>query len=268
MRSGDAELPLRVTRYTPELAGMVEEIIGYRENGRGIDNDVEAAALVVPLVISFGDRFGIGLGRLPDLDDRYGSFTSGLFAGPVIITSTGRAECIQVNFTPLGAWRFFGLPMSELSARMVRLDDLGDPQMSTLKQRLADETDWERRLDMTERFVIERLRRSPPADPALGWAYRYMLANDGDVHIADIARKLDWSRKHLAQRFRVQFGLPPKAIARMVRFHAVLTMARSQGDPDWADIAAACGYADQAHLTRDFGEFAGTSPTRWYPKGA
>lgn len=255
-----------MTRPAPELAGMVEEIIGYRENGRGIDNDVEAAALVVPLVISFGERFRIGLGHAPRPDDRYGSFTSGLFAGPVVIGSTGHAECLQINFTPFGAWRFFGRPMEELAARMVTLDDLGDVELTGLRQRLWDEPDWQRRLDATAAFIIGRLRRAPPADPALAWAYRHMVASRGNVPIARIAGKLDWSRKHLGYRFRVQLGLPPKAIARMIRFHAALSMARLPGEPDWADIAATCGYADQAHLTRDFGEFAGASPARWRAK--
>ncbi|MGI6855745.1 helix-turn-helix domain-containing protein [Mesorhizobium sp. 1B3] len=262
------EAPLRLVRQTPELAGIVEEIICYRENGRGIESDVETAALVVPLVINFGDRFGIGLGCQPGIAGRYGSFTSGLFAGPVIINSTGNAECIQINFTPLGAWRFFGLPMSELSARMVTLDELGDREINRLRQHLADEADWKRRFDMIEDFVIRRVRRSPPADPALGWAYRYMLDNGGQIRIADIAGKLDWSRKHLAQRFRLQLGLPPKAIARIIRFRAALSMSKLTGQPDWADIAAACGYADQAHLTREFGDLAGMSPTRWHAKAA
>lgn len=269
MRSeANGEMPLRLTWHSPELTGMVEEIIGYRENGRGIDNDVEAAALVVPLVISFGDRFRIGLGQPPGPDERYGSFTSGLFAGPVIIGSTGQAECLQINFTPLGAWRFFGMPMEELATRMVTLDDLGDPELMVLRQRLWDEPDWECRLNAAADFVVRRLRQAPPADSALDWAYRYMLAKDGDVHIAHIAAKLDWSRKHLAQRFRLQLGLPPKAIARMIRFQAVLAMVRADGVPDWADVAAACGYADQAHLTREFGELAGMSPTRWQARAA
>lgn len=262
----DAGRPLRLSRHSPELAGVVEEIIGYRENGRGIDYDVEAAALVVPLVISFGDRFRIGLGKPPRPDERYGSFTSGLFAGPVIIGSTGQAECLQINFTPLGAWRFFGIPMEELATRMVALDDLGDPELMVLRQRLWNEPDWERRLSTAADFVAQRLRKAPPADSALDWAFRYMLAKDGDIHIAHIAGKLDWSRKHLAQRFRMQLGLPPKAVARMIRFQAALAMAHADGVPNWADIAAACGYADQAHLTRDFGEFAGMSPTRWRAK--
>lgn len=260
----DTETPFLLARQVPpELRGMVQKIVGYRENGLGMDGNVEMAALVVPLVISFGDAFGIGLGRPPAPGDAFGSFASGLFAGPVVLCSNGRAECIQIDFTPLGAWRFFGLPMSELAARMVTLDDLGDGDIRLLRQRLWNECDWARRLDLAERFVIERLRRAPRADPALGWAYEYMLASGGDVRIADIADKLDWSRKHLSQRFQSQLGLAPKAIARMIRFHAALALARSGGKSDWADIAAACGYADQAHLIREFSDLAGTSPAQW-----
>lgn len=258
-----AEAPLRFARRTPELAGMVDEIIGYRENGVGIVGAIEMAALVVPFIVSFGDSFTIGLGKAPGADDRFGSFTSGLFAGPVVINSSGHAACIQVNFTPLGAWRFFGMPMDELADRMVPLDDLGDPEFEPLRQRLWDESDWQRRLDVMQRFVTQRLQRARSADPALGWAYDHMLARSGDVQIAEIAGRLDWSRKHLVHRFRQQLGLPPKAIARMIRFQAALAMARSPENSGWADIAAACGYADQAHFTRDFREFSGMSPSGW-----
>lgn len=261
-----AEAPLHLVRQTPELAGMVDQIIGYRENGLGIDGAVEMAALVVPLIISFGERFAIGLGRTPGPDDLYGCFTSGLYAGPVVISSAGRAECIQINFTPLGAWRFFGLPMNELANQMVLLDDLGDPELIGLRQRLGDERDWNERLRIAQGFVAHRLRQSPSADPALDWAYDHLLARAGDVHITDLAGKLEWSRKHLVNRFRTRFGLPPKAIARMIRFHRAVTMARSSENPGWADIAAACGYADQPHFTRDFREFSGMSPTAWWAR--
>jgi AraC-like DNA-binding protein len=51
---------------------------------------------------------------------------------------------------------------------------------------------------------------------------------------------------------RRESGVPPKLFARILRFdHAIRLMRRDQV-PSWAELADACGYADQAHLTRDF----------------
>jgi AraC-like DNA-binding protein len=44
----------------------------------------------------------------------------------------------------------------------------------------------------------------------------------------------------------------------MMRFNRALALARRGGG--WADIAAECGYANQAHLIREFREFAGRPP--------
>jgi AraC-like DNA-binding protein len=252
-------------RHRPcaELAGMVASITGYQENGRRLQGSVEMASLVVPLVISFGAPFAIALGRKPRRGDDYGSFTSGLYAGHVLIDSTGESACVQVNFTPLGAWRFFGLPMRELAARMVTLADLADPEIGLLARRLEDMADWERRLDLVEGFILDRLRRGPAVDPAVASAYRELAFCHGDIRIAAIAARLGWSRKHLSQRFQDEVGLPPKAVARIFRFNRLLSLAAVDSGADWAGLAAECGYADQAHLTREFAEFAGTTPTRW-----
>ena len=74
--------------------------------------------------------------------------------------------------------------------------------------------------------------------------------------------------KHLAARFRREIGLPPKTVARMARFQGALAWSTRVKTPDWAGIAVACGYADQAHLTREFGEFAGASPAAWHRRAA
>ena len=49
----------------------------------------------------------------------------------------------------------------------------------------------------------------------------------------------------------------------MVRFQRVQTASRVQA-PNWADIAADCGYADQAHLVREFQALAGMAPGAWH----
>lgn len=244
------------------LESFVTEIVCYREHGCRPARQVEPASLVVPLIVGFEAPFEIALRREPAPDDRIGSFAAGLCAAPALINSPGTAHCMQVNFTPLGARRFFGLPMSELADRMVALDDLGDAPLRALRQRLGEEEDWNARFALMESHLRTRLLGGRPASAGTAWAYERIVATGGRAGIAQLADRLDWSRKHLAQRFRAEIGLAPKAVARITRFTRAQALARRGGD-GWADIAVACGYADQAHLIREFREFAGATPMEW-----
>ncbi len=255
--------PFFRTRPIPaDLDGLVARMTGYQENGQALSLAPEIAAMVVPLVISFSDPFEIALGRVPTSSDSYASFTSGLYPGFVMINSTGAAQCIQVDFTPLGAHRFFGLSMSEISSRMVTLEDLGDADVLELRQRLADMNDWNSRLALVEDFVRSRIRSTERDTAAVAWAYEAIVSRCGNTRIRHLADELDWSRKHLNDRFRELIGVSPKTVARMARFNRAVELAGS-GTNGWADIAFAAGYADQAHLTREFREFAGTTPGKF-----
>ena len=64
-------------------------MVGYQENGWRLTEAVEMAALVVPLVISFGAPFSIALGRKPAAGDDHASFAAGLYAGHVVMNSGG-----------------------------------------------------------------------------------------------------------------------------------------------------------------------------------
>jgi AraC-like DNA-binding protein len=85
----------------------------------------------------------------------------------------------------------------------------------------------------------------------------------GDARITALAKEIGWSRKHLVNRFRSELGLAPKPVARIMRFHRACRLAHTGEARGWAGIAAESGYADQAHLAREFSTLAGESPTAW-----
>jgi AraC-like DNA-binding protein len=242
------------------LAGIVTDICGYRETCSGHFRIVEYASLTVPLVISFAEAFAIGLGHTPGDNDRYASFAAGLYAGPVMIESFGAACCIQVNFTPLGARQFFGLPMSELRDRMIGLDDALGFDGTALREQLGEASGWDARFDIAEDFIAGRLAEANGLSPEIAWAYRTVVASGGRTRIAALAGEIGWSRKHLAAKFTDAIGIGPKTLSRIVRFNRALSLSKRQDD-DWAGIAADCGYADQAHLVREFRQLAGETPT-------
>ncbi|WP_199239992.1 MULTISPECIES: helix-turn-helix transcriptional regulator [Kribbella] len=89
------------------------------------------------------------------------------------------------------------------------------------------------------------------------------MRSGGTAAVGELAEEVGWSRQHLARRFGNEFGLGPKLAARVVRFERAQAMLRST--PSFisiAQVAAACGYFDQAHLNRDFVELAGCTPSQ------
>lgn len=257
-RSIAGRFEMRRRLPSPALEGIVTDICGYRETAAGHFHNVEYASLTVPLVISFAEPFAIGLGKAPG--DNFASFAAGLFAGPVVIESFGGACCVQVNFTPLGARRFFRQPMSELTDSMVVLDDVLGGEGMALRERLGNAPDWAARFDIAEAFVAARLENAAETPLEIAWAYDRIITSGGRTRISVLAEKLGRSRKHLASGFSDAIGIGPKTLSRIVRFNRALGLSRQQ-TVDWADIAADCGYADQAHLVREFRDLAGETPT-------
>ncbi|MEH2505069.1 AraC-like DNA-binding protein [Bradyrhizobium sp. AZCC 1578] len=258
-----APLAFEMIRRAPSqrMTGLIAGMTGYRETAPGRFFQRETAGLVVPLIISFGTPFLIALGRDPDADDRQPSFAAGLYAGPVHIESDGGAECVQVDFTPLGAYRFFGGAVADLTARMVDIGDVLGPEGPHLRERLGAISCWQDRFDLVEDFVAGRASHRP--SPEIAFAYGRLARSAGSVRITALAREIGWSRKHLVDRFRAEIGLAPKPVARMMRFHEACRLARTGAGSGWAGIAAESGYADQAHLAREFSTLAGESPTAW-----
>jgi AraC-like DNA-binding protein len=74
-----------------------------------------------------------------------------------------------------------------------------------------------------------------------------------------LARRIGWTRQHLARRFRAGVGLGPKALARIARMQRAVTRLQARREPVSA-TAAALAFADEAHLDREFRALVGASP--------
>jgi AraC-like DNA-binding protein len=111
------------------------------------------------------------------------------------------------------------------------------------------------------------LRDGPAGSPEVGHVWHRLQG--GAASVTALAAEVGWSRRHLAERFRREIGLPPKVAARVLRFErAKAELLRPDTAPRLADVAASCGYADQAHLTREWRELAGCTPSQWLAEEA
>jgi AraC-like DNA-binding protein len=209
----------------------------------------------VPLILNLGPAWEIDEGRVA-------SFVAGLGTSASTVRGTATWSCIELRLTPHGAYRLLGLPMSQLTNRAVELENVV-PEARELEGRLRDAQGWTTRFDLVDEFLLCRLADSRPVHPGIEWSWRHLYETHGQASIGAMTEELGWSHRRLIDRFREQIGLTPKTVARVMRFDRATAALRDPTGRSLAEIAYECGYADQAHLTREFREFAGLSPRRF-----
>ncbi len=245
------------------LRGSVMSYAGYVERATRPMRRLEVPFAGVPMILSLGPSILVD-------GVRHRSFVAGLDDRTTVTEYTGEQRGLQVNLTPLGARRLLGLPMQELARQVVAIEDVLAGEH--LAERLHGAPDWPARFALLDELLLRRLAEAAPVAAQVEHAWARLRASDGAVEIAALAGEVGWSRRHLAGRFGAEVGLPPKTVARILRFERVTRTLQANRGSGLADVAYACGYADQAHLNRDFREFAGTTPTdyaaRLLPAGA
>lgn len=248
-------------RPDPRLSGLVTGVCGYRERSRAPVTRQPPAASTIPVILSFGDTLEVDLSGRPAA--WFGSFVAGLHPGPAHLSHQGRQGGLQIDLTPLGAFRLLQVPGAALAHQVVPLDaaapGLGGP---LLCERLASLPGWEPRFRLLDEVLVGLAAAGPRPDPMVAWMWRRLQASRGRARVASLVAETGYSHRHVAARFREQVGLGPKAAAGLIRFEAAADAARA-GEAPLAEVAAAAGYADQSHLTRDFLRLAGHTPAAY-----
>jgi AraC-like DNA-binding protein len=212
----------------------------------------------VPLILNLGPPWIVETGAAPGSRESHDSFLAGLHTTPSLVEGGDSWACIELRLTPLGARRLLGRPMHELTNRTLDLEELL-PHTGDLSGRLREASSWSERFDLVESFLVNRLADTEPAPPAIEWSWARLRRSHGRASITGLAEELGWTHRRLITRFREQIGLPPKALARVIRFTRAVELLRSPR-AGLAAVAYDCGYFDQAHMNRDFRELAGTTP--------
>jgi AraC-like DNA-binding protein len=123
----------------------------------------------------------------------------------------------------------------------------------------------ESRLAAASALLADRLAVARPVDEPIAAAVQ-LLSHCPTARVTELSRQVGLSERQLQRRFDTAVGLGPKTFQRVVRFHRWLGLAQA-GQANLADLAAAAGYADQAHLTREATRLAGLPPARLLADG-
>ncbi len=247
----------------PALRPHVRGYCGYFESAAGLAPRVELPSGSVGLIVGFGPPVGIAYPRhRGGSTARITSFVAGLHDSYAVAETTGWQHGVQIDFTPIGAHMLLGVPMDSLTNRVVELEEVLGPFAARLAEQLYETVSWPARFDLLDAAIASRLAAARTPSPAISWAWRRLTETGGRLAIGALAAELGSSRQYLVTRFREEVGLPPKTLARILRFQRAICILERDNEA-LTRIAHDCGYYDQAHFNRDFQQFAGSTPTEF-----
>jgi AraC-like DNA-binding protein len=247
----------------PALRPYIDGYRGYWHDGitPGVHRGLPSRH--VTLLLSLAAPIDITAMPHPGRPGAFQAFVAGLHATPATVVRDRHEAGIHLDVTALGARALLGVPAAALASHVVHLEDLLGPLATELLDRVRAAPTWAARFAVLDDVLSRSVSDAPAPAAEVAWAWQRVVATGGTIEVGALADEVGWSRRHLGERFRAELGLSPKVAARVVRFERARRMLQQPGVTRLADVAAACGYYDQAHLTRDFGEMAGCSPLTW-----
>ena len=258
----------RRMRPPADLSTGVRRITAFVERSAAPWQRREPPTGFLTVIMALADPVGVGTG---DAAMRpLHAFATGAWAGPgtgpgpgsgQLITQCGPVNIgIEMQVRPWMARPVFGVSAAEMMANIV---DLGGH--AALPWLVADcyggLQDWPAVIQAGFGWLRDRVAMpaaAPRRDMIAAW--QRLEVSGGTLPIAALAAGTGWSHRHFKALFQAEMGLSPKAAARLLRFDRARTLIEGAPEASLAAIAAACGYSDQSHLTREVRAFAAASP--------
>jgi len=209
------------------------------------------------VVFHFGDRFRRVEAGVPV--SQFRTAVVGPSARPLQVLATGRVGVLGVRLRPEGIAALLGVPADEVAGRSLPIDAVLGAEGRRIEERVCGARDSGERLAAAAAAFGRRAREATLPE-RVGAAVALVRRTLGRATVDDMAEAAGVTGRHLERLFREEVGLPPKTLSRLVRFRAALALLRRGHPLGTVGVAADLGYSDQAHLHRDFREFAGAPP--------
>ncbi|RPE08920.1 AraC family transcriptional regulator [Chitinophaga lutea] len=185
----------------------------------------------------------------------------GQITEPFFVEPAGYVNSFAIRFYPYSFANFVSVPVSSLANKETPIGLLfGEEPAKELEQKIIHATDTIKRIKIAEDFLLKRLKEESTIDGIVKSTIDAMLATRGSTPINVLLKEDLSKRRQLERKFLKQIGMSPKQLGKIIRLQAALKMMLNQQSGSLTSIAYENEYYDQAHFTKDFREFTGTSP--------
>lgn len=178
---------------------------------------------------------------------------------------TKNTKIIIVVFQPYGINHLLGIPAIELRDEITSITELLGKNGEELYERLSEESKLDLRLNILNNFFIEQvIKRQSVNKNFIPSLLSFILKNKGQVTSNQLENYSGYTERHIQRIFKESIGLNPKKYGNIVMLHNFLNLLKSRTiDKNLTNLSYEAGYADQAHLIREFKKYTGITPTEY-----
>lgn len=191
------------------------------------------------------------------------AFVSGQKTGYFHVHASHSTDVIVAVLQPYAAKLILRCPADLFIDANIPVEELSDAEFSMLAQKVRDESDVEKGIDLINLFLRYRIYDSDLYMIKRLTSVIDKVNADSAATVTGLSDVACLSQRQFNRSFRENFGLSPKEYLRIIRFQRAIRQMRRNGTGNLAMIAAECGYYDQSHMNREFLQFCGLTPYRY-----
>ncbi|GMQ31534.1 helix-turn-helix domain-containing protein [Algoriphagus confluentis] len=191
-------------------------------------------------------------------------FLVGQLTKPFVVEPIGITGSFVVRFHPNGFLPFSTIPIKDMENEVVTLDRLFGAKGIELGEKILNSITTTERISFIEEFLVEQLSDRAALDFVVKSAIQTIQFKKGNFKISEFSRHLNIDRRQLGRKFSSNVGLSPKQLSKTIRIQTVLKTLLSQNIDSLTDLAYQNDYFDQAHFIKEFKEFTGLTPKKFY----
>ncbi len=228
------------------------------------ENNVERQRIVPDGCIEMAFILGDDIKRYTSQDEfilQPRAMVLGQTIEPFFIEPTGHVNSFAIRFYPHGFANFVSTDIKNLANKETPLELLfGEEITKFLEQKIIKAADTQKRIEIIERFLLDRLNNEKTIDNIVKTTIDTLIATSGSTPIKAILKDNLSKRRQLERKFQKQIGISPKQLGKVIRLQTALKRLLNRQSENFTEIAYESEYYDQAHFIKDFKEFTGTTP--------
>ncbi len=213
-------------------------------------------------IFHFADRY-----QIKSSEDKFERQSPALIAGqlntPIILKPEGKSEILGVKFFPHAVWQLFGLNMKLLTNQALSFSEVLGARFELITDQLLNCVSQNKRIEFIESFLLKMLALCNRDASRILTLTNTILNASGEMSIRSLTKKLRISERQVERIFNDTIGMSPKRFARIIRYTNVYEAIQNP-NMTTADAVYLAGFFDQPHFNKDFQEFTGDTPGKYF----